>query len=130
MYNLLSKKYTLTKSEKIIFRKHKYNTLEYIIQLLKQNVYVFLQQAETYKSVAQEILKIHNIQCYAKFINEKYENQFSSLYEPCHKFDWKNDCKKDDVGLNNKIFHHPPCLKYISNDKKYCDIHQDKKYDF
>ena len=36
MYNLLSKKYTLTKSRKIIFIKHKYNKKEYIINLLKK----------------------------------------------------------------------------------------------
>ena len=36
MYNLLSKKYTLTKSKKNIFIKHKYNKKEYIINLLKK----------------------------------------------------------------------------------------------
>ena len=88
---------------------------------------VFLEQGETYKSVAQEILKIPNIQCYAKFINEKYKNK-SSLYEPNYKFDWGNDYEKNDVDLNTKrICYHVPCLKYISNDKKYCNIHQDKK---
>ena len=36
MYNLLSNKYTLTKSKKIIFIKYKYNKKEYIINLLKK----------------------------------------------------------------------------------------------
>ena len=36
MYNLLSKKGTLTKSKKIIFIKHKYSKKEYIINLLKK----------------------------------------------------------------------------------------------
>ena len=36
MYNLLSKKYTLTKSKKIIFIKHEYDKNEYIINLLKK----------------------------------------------------------------------------------------------
>ena len=36
MYNLLSKKYTLTKSKKNIFIKHKYNKKEYTISLLKK----------------------------------------------------------------------------------------------
>ena len=36
MYNLLSKKYTLTKSKKIIFIKQKYNKKEYVINLLKK----------------------------------------------------------------------------------------------
>ena len=38
---------------------------------------VFLEQGETYKSVSQEIFKIPNIQCYAKFINEKYKDRSS-----------------------------------------------------
>ena len=86
-YDLLNKKYNLTKiNDKVIFRFRKYNTLEYIIKLLKQSVYVFLEQDETYKSVAQEILKIPNIQCYAKFINEKYKDKYT-LHEPNYKFD-------------------------------------------
>ena len=36
MYNLLSKKYVLTKSKKFIFIKHKYDKKEYIINLLKK----------------------------------------------------------------------------------------------
>ena len=36
MYNLLSRKYILTKSNKLIFIKHKYDKKEYIIKLLKK----------------------------------------------------------------------------------------------
>ena len=36
MYNLLSKKYVLTKSKKLIFIKHKYDKRECIINLLKK----------------------------------------------------------------------------------------------
>ena len=36
MYNLLSRKYSLTKSKKLIFIKHKYDKKEYIIDLLKK----------------------------------------------------------------------------------------------
>ena len=36
MYNLLSKKYILTKSKKLIFIKHRYDKKEYIIKLLKK----------------------------------------------------------------------------------------------
>ena len=36
MYDLLSKKYNLTKSKKIISIKHKYDKKEYIINLLKK----------------------------------------------------------------------------------------------
>ena len=40
-YELLKKKYNLTKNNKLIFRLRKYNKQEYIIKLLKQNVCVF-----------------------------------------------------------------------------------------
>ena len=36
MYNLLEKKYSLTKSNRLIFKKHKYDKREYIIFLLKK----------------------------------------------------------------------------------------------
>ena len=36
MYNLLSRRYALTKSKKLIFIKHKYGKKEYIINLLKK----------------------------------------------------------------------------------------------
>ena len=41
MYNLLSRKYSLTKSKKIIFIKHKYDKKEYIINLLKKTKILF-----------------------------------------------------------------------------------------
>ena len=129
-YDLLNKKYNLTKiNGKLIFRFRKYNTLEYIIKLLKQNVYFFLEQGESYKSIAQDILKIRNIQCYAKFINEKYKDNYT-LHEPNYKFDWKkDDCKKDDMIVNKVICFHPPCLNWVIDDE-YCFNHQDKKHDF
>ena len=40
-YNLLSKKYLLTKSKKLIFIKHKYDKKEYIINLLKKTKILF-----------------------------------------------------------------------------------------
>ena len=36
MYNLLKRKYVLTKSRKVIFKKHKYDKKEYIMLLLKK----------------------------------------------------------------------------------------------
>ena len=36
MYNLLSRRYLLTKSKKLIFIKHKYDKKEYIINLFKK----------------------------------------------------------------------------------------------
>ena len=66
MYNLLERKYILTKSKKLIFKKHKYDKREYIIFLLKKNNFV-LNENETYKSIVDEILK-NDIKCYTKFI--------------------------------------------------------------
>ena len=77
IYDLLNKKYNLTQNNKLIFRFRKYNKKEYIIKLLKQNVHFFLEQNETYKSVTQDILKLPNIQCYAKFINKKYKDKYT-----------------------------------------------------
>ena len=128
-YQLLKKKNNVTQNIKLIFRFRKYNTLEYIIKLLKTNIHVFLEQGETYKSVAQEILKIPNIQCYAKFINEKYIDKYS-LHEPNYKFDWKkDDFKKEDMIVNKAICFHPPCLNWVIDDK-YCFNHKEKNYDF
>ena len=75
--------------------------MEYIIKLLKENIHAFLEQGETYKSTAQDILKTPNIQCYAKFINQKYKDKYT-LDEPHYKFNWGDDCKKDDINLNTK----------------------------
>ena len=41
MNNLLSRKYALTKSKKLIFIKHKYDKKEYIINLLKKTKILF-----------------------------------------------------------------------------------------
>ena len=105
MYNLLKRKYILTKSKKLIFKKHKYDKREYIMFLLKKNN-IDLNEDESYKSIVDEILK-NDINCYTKFV--------------------KNYCRdgvfnKKDI----KICFHPPCLKKVENDN-YCNIHQDKK---
>ena len=52
MYNLLKRKYILTKSKKLIFKKHKYDKREYIIFLLKKNN-IDLNEDEAYKSIGQ-----------------------------------------------------------------------------
>ena len=72
MYNLLKEKYILTKSEKIIFKKHKYDKREYIIFLLKKYD-INLNEGESYKSIVDEILK-KNIKCYTKYINNYCSN--------------------------------------------------------
>ena len=72
MYNLLKRKYILTKSKKLIFKKHTYDKREYIIFLLKKNNFV-LNENETYKSIVDEILK-NNISCYAEYISNYCSN--------------------------------------------------------
>ena len=73
MYNVLSRRYTLTKSKKLIFIKHKYDKKEYIINLLK-NENLILEDDESYKSIANEILK-SDIDCYTKYINDFCSNR-------------------------------------------------------
>ena len=70
IYNLLSKKYVLTKSKKLMFIKHKYDKKEYVINLLKKNS--ILKDNESYKSVCGEIF---DIDCYTKYINEFCHNR-------------------------------------------------------
>ena len=68
MYNLLNRKYILTKSKKLIFKKHIYDKREYIIFLLKKNN-IDLNEDENYKSIVDEILK-NDIKCYTKYVNK------------------------------------------------------------
>ena len=72
MYNLLKRKYILTKSKKLIFKKHEYDKREYIMFLLKKNN-IDLNEVESYKSVVDEILK-NDINCYTKYINNYCSN--------------------------------------------------------
>ena len=67
MYNLLKRKYILTKSKKLIFKKHRYDKREYIMFLLKKYD-INLNEDESYKSIVDEILK-NNISCYTKYIS-------------------------------------------------------------
>ena len=110
MYNLLCKKYVMTKSNKLIFIKHRYDKREYIINLLKKNKNFSLKEGESYKDVADEILKSY-IECYTKYVNDFCRNRL--LNE-----------KRETI----RCFH-PPCLNRVIDDN-YCSNHQDKKYDF
>ena len=69
MYNLLSKKYVLTKSKKLIIIKHKNYKKEYIINLLKKSKNFILKDNETYKNIADELLKF-DTDCYTRYIND------------------------------------------------------------
>ena len=68
MCNLLSRKYALTKSEKLIFKKHRYNKKEYIVKLLKKNINFYLKEGETYGDIVDEILK-NDTGCYTRYVN-------------------------------------------------------------
>ena len=109
MYNLLSRKYALTKSKKLIFIKHKYDKNEYIINLLKKNKNFILEDNETYKSISDEILKNYDIDCYTKYIDEFCSNRLLNK-------------KKKSV-----ICFRPPCFNKVIDDN-YCPNHQDKRY--
>ena len=79
MYNLLKRKYILTKSKKLIFKKHKYDKREYIMLLLKRNN-IDLNEDESYKSIIDEILK-NNISCYTKYTNNYCSNHQNKKYD-------------------------------------------------
>ena len=109
MYNLLKRKYILTKSKKLIFKKHRYNKKEYIVKLLKKNINFCLKEGETYGDIVNEILK-NDTGSYTRYVNKF-----------CH-----------DRALNEKsqfkICFHPPCYEKVINNN-YCSNHQDKKYE-
>ena len=109
MYNLLSRKYVLTKSKKLMFIKHKYDKREYNISLLKKNK-IILEDNESYKSINDEILK-SDIDCYIKYVNDFCSNRLLNK-------------KREHV-----ICFHLSCVNWVSNDN-YCSNHQDKKYNF
>ena len=77
MYNLL-KKYVLTKSKNLIFKKHIYDKREYIIFLLKN--YIISNDDETYNNIANEILK-KDINCYTKYVNNYCKNRIVDNYQ-------------------------------------------------
>ena len=74
MYNLLSRKHVMTKSKKLIFIKHKYDKKEYIINLLKKNENLILEDNESYKNIADDILK-SDVDCYTKYIDKFCSNR-------------------------------------------------------
>ena len=74
-YELLKKKYNVSQNNKLIFRFRKYNKKEYIINLWKKSKNLILEDDETHKSIANEILK-SDIDCYTKYINDFCSNRF------------------------------------------------------
>ena len=109
MYNLLCRKYTLTKSKRLVFIKHRYDKKEYIVKLLKKNINFYLKEGETYGGIVNKILK-NDTGCYTTYVNKF-----------CH-----------DRALNEKsqfiICFYPPCYNRVKNDNYYSK-YQDKKYE-
>ena len=87
MYELLKRKNILTKSKKLVFKKHKYDKREYIMFLLKKNN-IDLNENESYKSIVDKILK-NDINCYTKYIinrcdrllNKVIDNDYCSFHQ-------------------------------------------------
>ena len=82
-------------------------------------MYVILDEGQTYKSVADDILQI-NTPNYKKYINNIYlEKYFSRL-----------DCKIDEVEEDDfqikiikRTCHFPPCLNQIIGSDNYCYLY-------
>ena len=130
MYNILKRKYILTKSKKLIFKKHIYDKREYIMFLLKKNNFI-LNENETYKSIVDEVLK-NDIKCYTKYVNK-----FCHIHKDKKSVIFKNPYKYKNLYIVyimsskkitklNEYFDMTPegeILKY----KKYCIINNCKK---
>ena len=86
--NFIKKKYKLGKKSDLIYRFNRYNKKSYIIKLSKNNMYVILDESESYNSISDKILQNNCIKNYKKYI----ENMFIERYfENVNK----NDCKKE-----------------------------------
>ena len=87
-------------------------------------MHVFLDENETYKSVASDILQVKDVDNYKKYIRHMFEEKFHLYLD--RKDDNVNEDNEDnfEIKISKKICFYPPCLNYISNDKKYCLIHK------
>ena len=119
-YNFIKKKYGIIKNENLIFKFNRYSKKSYIIKLLKDDMYVILEENETYDKVADDILQMSNIKNYKKYINNIYLEKFLS----------RLDCKVDEVEVEEEDFqiikrtcHFPPCLNQIIGSNNYCSLH-------
>ena len=116
-YNRIKTKYGVVKNNKLIFRFNRYSKKSYIIKLLKDDMYVILEENETYDKVADDILQMSNIK---KYINNIYLEKFLS----------RLDCKVDEVEeedfrikIIKRTCHFPPCLNQIIGSNNYCSLH-------
>ena len=124
-YNFIKKKYGIVKNCNFIFRFCKYSKKSYI-KLLKDDMHVNLDEGQTYKSVADNILTYNNIKNCKRYVNNMYIEKYL-LYldnkEDCKEVDIKeDDCKgKYNNNFEMKMCHFPPCLNWSSTN--YCSIH-------
>ena len=109
----------------MIFQFNRYSKKSYIIKLLKDDFQAILDENETYKSVADDILNVDNIKNYKRYINNIYIEKFLS------RLDCKEDCKekeedvKDDdfeIKILKKICYYMPCMNEVIRDN-CCLLH-------
>ena len=82
--------YNLSDLTKLIYRKNKYNKIEYITKLLKEkNI-----KSNNYREEVQKILAIETIKSYSSYIDEKYLNKkrITKICDNCNKYHY--GCKK------------------------------------
>ena len=122
-YNFIKKKYGIVRNYNLIFRFNKYSKKSYIIKLLKNNPYVILEENESYKSIANNILKVNNIKNYKKYIRHIYLEKFL-LRLDCKEDDDKEEEEEDDfeIKILKKICLYVPCMNEVIRDN-YCSIH-------
>ena len=120
-YNFI-KKYKLGKKSDLIYRFNRYNKKSYIIKLLKNNMYVILDESESYNSISDKIFQNNYIKNYKKYIANMYiERYFENMN--------KNDCKKErddfQIKIINRTCYFPPCFTQIIGSNNYCSLHNE-----
>ena len=78
-----------------------------------------MDENETYKSVADDILNVDNIKNYKRYINNIYIEKFLSRLD-CKENTFKEDDFK--IKILKKICFYPLCLNEVIGDN-YCSIH-------
>ena len=119
-YNFIKKKYGIVKNQKSIFRFNRYTKRSYIIKLLKDDFYVILDEDETYKSVADDILKNGTINNYKEYIRNMYLEKFLLNLDNIEEEEEEDNF---EIKIEKKICFHPPCLNIVIGDN-YCSIHK------
>ena len=123
-YNFIKKKYGIVRNCNLIFRFNKYSKKSNIIKLLKDDIHVFLEENESYKSIANNILKNNKIKNYKKYIHDIYLDKFLLNLNCKEDEDCKKDCKEDDfeIKILKRTCFYVQCMNEVIGDN-YCSIH-------